>query len=58
VVAPVLLLHGGEDRVLPAAHSEWLARHLRSAELRLYPDDGHISVLDHAAAALDWLVER
>jgi pimeloyl-ACP methyl ester carboxylesterase len=54
VVAPALLLHGGEDRVVPAAHSEWLAPRLPSAELRLYPDDGHISVLDHAAAALDW----
>jgi SAM-dependent methyltransferase len=26
-----------------------------SAELRLYPDDGHISVLNYGAAALDWI---
>jgi pimeloyl-ACP methyl ester carboxylesterase len=33
VVAPTLLLHGGRDRVVPAAHSEWLAFRCPSAEL-------------------------
>jgi pimeloyl-ACP methyl ester carboxylesterase len=55
VAAPVLLMHGGQDRVVPASHSRWLARHLASAELRLSPQDGHISVLVSAAAALRWL---
>ena len=58
VVAPVLFLHGDRDRVVPAAHGEWLARHCPSAELRLYPKDGHISVLNHAAAAMAWLRQR
>jgi pimeloyl-ACP methyl ester carboxylesterase len=58
ILAPVLLLHGGQDRVVPAPHGEWLARHCRSAELRTYPDDGHVSVLSHAAEALDWLAEH
>ena len=58
VVAPVLLLHGGRDRVVPSAHSAWLARRCPGAELRLLPDDGHISVLDSAAAALGWLREQ
>ena len=55
VIAPALFLHGGRDRVVPSSHSEWLARRCPSAELRLSPDDGHISVLSSAAAALDWL---
>ncbi|WP_246147785.1 alpha/beta fold hydrolase [Nonomuraea turkmeniaca] len=55
VTAPVLLLHGGQDRVVPSSHGEWLARHGRWAELRLYPEDGHISVLHSAAQALEWL---
>ncbi|WP_127129374.1 alpha/beta fold hydrolase [Georgenia sp. SYP-B2076] len=55
VTAPVLLLHGGRDRVVPAAHSEWLAGRCPRAELRLSPDDGHISVLRSAPAALEWL---
>src|SRR5918994_867454 len=59
VVAPALFQHGGRDRVVPTAHGEWLARHCPSAELRLYPQDGHISVLNSGAeAAMSWLRER
>lgn len=55
---PVLLLHGGRDRVVPPAHSTWLSRVIPGAELRILPDDGHISVLRAAPAALDWLAAR
>jgi pimeloyl-ACP methyl ester carboxylesterase len=58
VTAPVLLLHGGRDGVVPSSHGEWLARRCPSAELWLSPDDGHISVLNSAEAALGWLRER
>ncbi|MGH2602695.1 MAG: alpha/beta fold hydrolase [Dehalococcoidia bacterium] len=58
VTAPILFLHGGRDRVVPSSHGEWLARRCRSAELRLYLDDGHISVLNSSAAALGWLREH
>jgi pimeloyl-ACP methyl ester carboxylesterase len=57
VAAPTLLLHGGQDRIAPAAHAEWLAARLPRAELRLSSGDGHISILNHARAALDWLRE-
>jgi len=55
VAAPVLLLHGGRDGIVPATHSRWLADRIPRAELRLSQEDGHISVLGSAAAALDWL---
>jgi len=55
VTAPVLLLHGGRDGIVPATHSRWLADRIPRAELRLSQEDGHISVLGSAAAALDWL---
>lgn len=55
---PVLFVHGGQDRIVPAAHAEWLARCSPGADLWLRPDDGHISVLTSAAAALDWLGEH
>jgi pimeloyl-ACP methyl ester carboxylesterase len=55
VTVPTLLLHGEQDRIAPSAHALWLARHCPNAELRLHPDDGHISVLRHAPAALDWI---
>lgn len=58
VVAPTLFLHGGRDRVVPSSHGGWLAHRCPSAKLRLYPHDGHISVLDHGGSALAWLREQ
>lgn len=55
IACPVLFVHGLQDRVAPAAHSQWLARHCRRAELWLRPDDGHISVMNQAASSLVWL---
>jgi pimeloyl-ACP methyl ester carboxylesterase len=55
---PVLFVHGGQDRMVPSSHSEWLARRTPSAELWLRPDDGHVSVLHAGTAALDWLREH
>lgn len=57
ISAPVLLLHGGQDRMVPASHGEWLARHCPTAELWRRADDGHISVLRAAPDALAWLAE-
>jgi len=54
--APVLVVHGVDDRVVPSAHGEWLALQLDAAELWLRPDDGHVAVLNSCAAALDWVV--
>ncbi|WP_214326558.1 alpha/beta fold hydrolase [Nonomuraea sediminis] len=55
IQVPVLLLHGEQDRVVPSSHGRWLAGRCPTAELRLSPDDGHISVLNQAGAALEWL---
>jgi pimeloyl-ACP methyl ester carboxylesterase len=59
ITGPVLIVHGGQDRIVPASHGAWLARHCPAAELRLRPDDGHVSILVSAAVpALDWLVSH
>jgi pimeloyl-ACP methyl ester carboxylesterase len=55
VIQPVLVMHGQQDRIVPSSHGRWLARRCPSAELRLFPDDGHVSVLNSAEVALDWL---
>ena len=55
IARPVLLLHGGADRVVPSSHSEWLSRQIADAELRLSPHDGHLSVLNGGEGALEWL---
>lgn len=54
---PVLLAHGGKDRVVPYTHGEWLSREIPGVDWRLFPEDGHISVLTRAETLLDWLVE-
>jgi len=58
ITAPVLLLHGEADRVVPSSHGRWLADRIPSAELWLRPGDGHVSVLGAATDALDWLLSK
>lgn len=58
VTAPVLLMHGGQDRMVPCSHARWLARRCPSAELRVFPEEGHVSVHNFAEAAVDWLGEH
>lgn len=42
--APVSIWHGGEDRIVPAAHGEWLAATVPGARFHLMPGDGHFSI--------------
>jgi pimeloyl-ACP methyl ester carboxylesterase len=58
VRAPALVIHGGSDRAVPASHGRWVAERLPNAELWLRPEDGHISVLRSAPAALEWVRAR
>ena len=55
IEAPVLLAQGGEDRVIPQAHADWLLRHCPRSELWLRPRAGHVSILDACPLAMDWL---
>jgi pimeloyl-ACP methyl ester carboxylesterase len=57
IVAPTLVIQGGQDRVVPLTHGEWLARAIPRGELWVRDGDGHISILRHADDALGWLVE-
>lgn len=52
---PVRLVHGGLDRVVPPSHSERLARSIPHAIVDRQPDDGHVSILRRAPAALEWI---
>ncbi|MEV4574500.1 alpha/beta hydrolase [Nonomuraea jabiensis] len=55
VDAPVLLLHGTDDRIIPAGHGSWLAAHCPTAELRLCEGDSHFTIVTHAERGLEWL---
>jgi pimeloyl-ACP methyl ester carboxylesterase len=55
ITAPVLLLHGTEDRIVPASHGSWLAAHCPTAELRLHEGDSHFTIVTHAEPSLPHL---
>jgi pimeloyl-ACP methyl ester carboxylesterase len=58
ITAPVLLVQGELDRVIPSHHARRLQEQLPAAELWVRPHDGHISVLSAVPEALDWLLAR
>jgi pimeloyl-ACP methyl ester carboxylesterase len=58
ITVPVLLAHGGRDRVVPPSHARWLLDRCKDGELWLRPNDGHIAVLNASSVAMDWLREH
>lgn len=58
ITAPVLVVHGAEDRLVPLAHSEHTASLIPNAELRILRDCGHLSLIDRLPALAAEIVER
>lgn len=57
VAVPVTIWQGGQDRIIPVAHAEWLAENVAGARLHLLPEDGHVSLLHkHFGEMLDELI--
>jgi pimeloyl-ACP methyl ester carboxylesterase len=46
IAVPVQVWQGRQDRMVPEAHGAWLARRLPRADVRISPDDGHITLLE------------
>ena len=61
ITCPLLVAHGGQDRLVPPYHAERLAREAPGAELLMVPDGSH-GLTNHAfesrAAMADWLAAR
>jgi 2,6-dihydroxypseudooxynicotine hydrolase len=58
ITCPLLVVHGGRDRLIPAYHAERLTREAPGAELLLYPDGSHgvtNQAFESRAAIADWL---
>jgi pimeloyl-ACP methyl ester carboxylesterase len=55
IEAPVLLVQGGQDRIVPPSHADWLMNHCRRSQLWFHPYDGHVSILGACPLAMDWL---
>ena len=54
---PVLVWQGAEDRFVPFAHGEWLARRIPAVDARLSRDDGHLTLLVRRLGEVHgWLV--
>jgi dipeptidyl aminopeptidase/acylaminoacyl peptidase len=61
ITCPLLVAHGGRDRLVPPYHAERLAREAPGAELMMDPDGSH-GITNHAfesrSAMADWLAAR
>jgi pimeloyl-ACP methyl ester carboxylesterase len=55
VEQPVLVVQGGDDRMIPRHHADLLLGALPAGELWLRPRDGHVGVLAALPVTLDWL---
>jgi pimeloyl-ACP methyl ester carboxylesterase len=54
---PVLLIHGRQDRVVPAEHCAEVAGVLRHAAVRWVDACGHFPQIEHVEAVNGWLVD-
>ncbi len=56
IAVPATIWQGDVDRMVPLAHGPWLADHIPTAELRVEPGHGHLSLVTRLGAILDELV--
>jgi pimeloyl-ACP methyl ester carboxylesterase len=47
ITAPTIVVHGADDQLVPLSHSEHTASMIPGAELRVVPECGHLSLIDH-----------
>ncbi len=60
VTQPLLVIHGGRDRLFPPAQAERIAREAPAATLVIYPDGNHVCnniAYKYRPLMADWLKE-
>ena len=55
IKAPARIFQGTDDTMVPARHSEELARRIPGAELVMWPGEGHLATISHAEDIVGWL---
>lgn len=58
ITVPVDVWQGRHDKMVPFAHGEWLAAHVPTARVRLFEDEGHLSLFAQVERVLTELRER
>jgi pimeloyl-ACP methyl ester carboxylesterase len=59
IAVPVQVWQGRQDRMVPLAHGEWLARRLPRVDARISPDDGHLTLTERRVGEVHaWLLDR
>jgi pimeloyl-ACP methyl ester carboxylesterase len=57
ITAPTLILHRTQDRMMPRAHSRYLAQHIQGAKFVELPGQDHLFFVGEADAMLDEIQE-
>jgi pimeloyl-ACP methyl ester carboxylesterase len=52
-----LVLQGGQDLMVPAAHGRYVAEAIPESQLRVLPDDGHLTMLNRVDEVHAWLLD-
>jgi pimeloyl-ACP methyl ester carboxylesterase len=56
---PVLVMQGEQDLMVPGDHGRWLGARIPGAELRVLPEEGHLTLtLRRMPEILDWLLGK
>jgi pimeloyl-ACP methyl ester carboxylesterase len=57
ITVPVSVWQGAQDRMVPFAHGQWLAKAVNGARVHLYDDEGHLSLWSKMDAIFDDLLD-
>jgi pimeloyl-ACP methyl ester carboxylesterase len=58
VRVPVLVVHGGQDLMVPFDHGQWLGARIPGVTTRFSTEEGHLSALRSIPDVHTWLLER